>query len=84
MKKPAALVALTICSLACCEVSSVAQEQFKKLSGAEIRAKFTGMEFTDEVHWGEVYGVNGKLTSEEMGKKRLGQGLRARPANCRG
>jgi hypothetical protein len=57
MKKPAALVALTICSLACCEVSSVAQEQFKKLSGAEIRAKFTGMEFTDEVHWGVVSGA---------------------------
>jgi hypothetical protein len=72
MKKPVALVALTICSFACCEVSSVAQAQFKKLSGPEIRAKFTGMEFTDEVHWGEVYGANGKLTSDEMGKKRLG------------
>ena len=72
MKELAALVALTICSLACCEVSSVAQEQFKKLSGAEIRAKFTGMEFTDEVHWGEVYGANGKLMSEEMGTKRTG------------
>src|SRR5262245_1894098 len=72
MKQRAALVALIICSFACCEVSSVAQEQFKKLSGAEIRAKFTGMEFTDEVHWGEVYGANGKLMSEEMGTKRTG------------
>jgi hypothetical protein len=72
MKKPVALVALTICSFACCEVSSVAQEQFKKLSGAEIRAKFTGMEFTDEVHWDEVYGENGNLIGEEMGKRRVG------------
>jgi hypothetical protein len=72
MKRRAALVVITICSFACCEDSSVAQEQFKKLSGTEIRAKFTGMEFTDEVHWGEVYGANGKLTSEEMGKKRAG------------
>jgi hypothetical protein len=72
MKKPVALVALTICSFACCEVSSVAQEQFKKLSGAEIRAKFTGMEFTDEVHWDEIYGENGNLIGEEMGKRRVG------------
>jgi hypothetical protein len=72
MKRRAALVVITICSFACCEVSSVAQEQFKKLSGTEIRAKFTGMEFTDEMHWGEVYGANVKLTSEEMGKKRAG------------
>src|SRR5262245_27532243 len=72
MKQRAALVALIICSFACCEISSVAQEQFKKLSGAEIRAKFSGMEFTDEVHWGEVYEPNGKLTSVEMGKKRAG------------
>jgi hypothetical protein len=72
MKKPVALVALTICSFVCCEVSSVAQEQFKKLSGAEIRAKFTGMVFTDEVHWDEVYGENGNLIGEEMGKRRVG------------
>jgi hypothetical protein len=72
MQRRASLVVIIICSFACCEVSSVAQEQFKKLSGAEIRAKFTGMEFTDEVHWGEVYGANGKLMSEEMGTKRTG------------
>ena len=72
MKKRAALFAFTICSFACCEASSVARERFEKLSGPEIRAKFTGMEFTDEVHWGEVYGANGKLMSEEMGKKRVG------------
>ena len=55
-----------------CAVCSEAQEHFKKLSGAEIRAKFSGMEFTDEVHWGEVYQASGKLKSEEMGKKRVG------------
>ena len=30
------------------------------------------MEFTDEVHWGEVYRAAGKLTSQEMGKNRVG------------
>jgi hypothetical protein len=72
MKELAALVALAIYTLVGYEVSSIAQDRFKKLSGPEIRAKFTGMEFTDEVHWGEVYGANGKLTSQEMGKKRVG------------
>jgi hypothetical protein len=72
MRKFAALVALTICSFACCEARSVVQDQFKKLSGPEIRAKFIGTAFTDEVHWGEVYEPNGKLTSEEKGKKRVG------------
>jgi len=70
--KLSAYVAVSTCSLAGYEVTSVAQDRFTKLSGSEIRAKFTGMEFTDEVHWGEVYGANGKLTSEEMGKKRVG------------
>jgi len=72
MKELAALVALAIYTLVGYEVSSIAQDRFKKLSGPEIRAKFTGMEFTDEVHWGEVYGANGKLTSQEMGKRRVG------------
>ena len=30
------------------------------------------MQLTDEVHWGEVYAPNGTLTSEEMGRKRVG------------
>jgi hypothetical protein len=72
MSKLAASVVLAIASFVGYAVSSEAQDHFKKLSGAEIRAKFTGMEFTDEVHWGEVYGANGKLTSEEMGTKRTG------------
>jgi hypothetical protein len=72
MKKLAALVLLMVCCFVGYEVSSVAEDGFKKLSGAEIRAKFSGMEFTDQVHWGEVYEANGKLASEEMGKKRTG------------
>jgi hypothetical protein len=73
MKRLAALVALPICvgSIGC-GISALAEDQFKKLSGTQIRAKFTGMEFTDQVHWGEVYEGNGKLRSEEMGTKRAG------------
>ena len=71
MKKFAAFITFTI-AVDAYAVGSEAQEHFKKLSGAEIRAKFTNMEFTDEVHWGEVYEANGKLKSEEMGTKRVG------------
>jgi hypothetical protein len=42
MNQRAALFGLII--LASSEAISVAQEQFKKLSGPEIRAKFTGMD----------------------------------------
>jgi hypothetical protein len=72
MKRPAALAALTIYGLIGYELGALAEDQFKKLSGTQIRAKFTGMEFTDQVHWGEVYESSGKLRSEEMGTKRTG------------
>lgn len=71
MKKFAAfgVLAIAVVGYAVC---SEAQEHFKKLSGTEIRAKFAGMEFTDDVHWGEVYETSGRLKSEEMGTKRVG------------
>jgi len=50
----------------------MAAENFQRLSGAQIRAKFSGMQLTDQVHWGEVYWPDGKLTSEEMGRKQTG------------
>jgi hypothetical protein len=72
MKRLAALAALTIYGLVGYELGALAEDQFKNLSGTQIRAKFTGMEFTDQVHWGEVYESSGKLKSEEMGTKRTG------------
>jgi hypothetical protein len=33
--------------------SAAAEESFKRLSGAQIRAQFTGMQLTDGAHWGE-------------------------------
>ena len=72
MKRLAALAALTIYGFIGYEIGALAEDQFKKLSGTQIRAKFTGMEFTDQVHWSEVYGSDGRLKSEEMGTKRTG------------
>ena len=48
-------------------------ERFQKLSGSQIRAKFTGMEMTDNVHWADVFGANGELRTFSMGKKKDGK-----------
>ena len=50
-----------------------AEESLRKLTGAQIRAKFAGMEVTDEVHWRELYERNGSLSSSSMGRKRTGK-----------
>src|SRR5258707_8841449 len=50
-----------------------AAENFQKLSGAQIQARVSGMEFTDEVHWRDVFERNGTLTSFSMGRKSVGK-----------
>jgi len=63
----AAIAAISI------EVNAVAAENFKKLSGSQIRAKFTGMQLTDDVHWRDVYDRDGRLRSYSMGTKKIGK-----------
>jgi len=48
-------------------------ENPKKLSGSQIRAKFAGMQLTDEVHWRDVYERDGTLRSYAMGSKKIGK-----------
>jgi hypothetical protein len=55
------------------EVSPIAAENSHKLSGNQIRAKFAGMQLTDEVHFRDVYDRNGTLRSYSMGTKRVGK-----------
>jgi hypothetical protein len=50
-----------------------AAEKFQRLSGRQIRARFTGMEVTDSVHFADVYGANGALKSYSMGRKKEGK-----------
>jgi len=38
-----------------------------------IRAKLTGMQLTDEVHWRYVYDRDGTLRSYSMGTKKIGK-----------
>jgi len=52
---------------------AAAAEKFQKLSGSQIRAKLAGMEITDEVHWADVYGRDGTLTTFSMGKTGVGK-----------
>lgn len=49
-----------------------AAEKFHKLAAEEIRAKLSGMEITDEVHWAELYNRDGTLTTWNMAKKAIG------------
>src|SRR5882762_4327037 len=55
------------------DVSAATAENFQKLSGVQIRAKFTGMQFTDGVHWRYVYDRDGTLRSYSMGTKKIGK-----------
>jgi len=54
-------------------LDALAVEQFKKMSGPQIRAKFSGMEMTDEVHWREAYERDGSFKSHSMGRMRIGK-----------
>jgi hypothetical protein len=53
--------------------TAAAEQKFQKLTGAQIQAKFPGMELTDEAHWGEVFERNGTLTITSMGHKSTGK-----------
>jgi hypothetical protein len=50
-----------------------AADSFRRLTGPQMRAAIAGMELTDEVHWVELYGTDGTVTSLAMGKKRAGK-----------
>src|SRR5215467_4903167 len=53
--------------------TAVTEEKFQKLTGGYIRARFGGMELTDNVHWRELYQRNGTGMSASMGRKRAGR-----------
>ena len=55
------------------QTTAAAEQKFQKLTGAQIQAKFPGMELTDEAHWGEVFERNGTLTITSMGHKSAGK-----------
>jgi hypothetical protein len=66
-------VILVSLGLAASAVSGHAADKFQKLSGAQIRAKFAGMEMTDNVHFADVFGASGGLRTCAMGQKKDGK-----------
>jgi rhodanese-related sulfurtransferase len=68
-----AAVTVVTLGLAASALSGYAADKFQKLSGAQIRAKLTGMEMTDNVHFADVFGANGGLRTYAMGQKKDGK-----------
>ena len=66
------LVAATLGSISF-QVSTIAAENSRKLSGNQIRERFAGKQLTDEVHFRDVYDRDGTLRSYAMGTKKVGK-----------
>ena len=73
MKKLWKIIAAATAASISVDVSAATAENLQKLSGVQIRAKFTGMQLTDEVHWRYVYDRDGRLRSYSMGTKKVGK-----------
>ncbi len=56
-----------VVALLALECTASFAEALHRLSGAQIRAQFTGKVLTDATHWRETYAPGGKLLIEEMG-----------------
>jgi hypothetical protein len=52
---------------------SLAADTYRPLSVKEIKANFTGMEFTDDVHWAYVFNRDGTILSYSMGRNGKGR-----------
>jgi len=65
------ILRLTVTACITSLVAAASAQEFRPLKGQEIKARFAGMEFTDEVHWALVFGRDGILSAFEMsaGKK---------------
>ena len=69
------VVAVTgaIISGSCLSSSTALAETFQRIAGAQIQARFAGMELSDDVHWREHFDKGGTIKSLSMGRKRVGK-----------
>src|SRR6516165_6135685 len=72
-KKQLAATTTALLGVFAFQPTAAAEQKFQKLTGAQIQAKFPGMELTDEAHWGEIFERNGTLTITSMGHKSAGK-----------
>jgi hypothetical protein len=70
MKRMTTIVAASLASIS---VGEAPAESSQKLVGSQIRARFAGMQLTDEVHFRDVYDRDGTLRSYSMGNKKVGK-----------
>jgi hypothetical protein len=73
MKKLATILTAATIGTVSFESSPVAAGSAQKLFGTQIRARFAGMQLTDEVHWRYVYDRDGTLRSYSTGTKKVGK-----------
>jgi hypothetical protein len=52
--------------------AALAGEPFRQIDAKEIVLRFEGQEFTDEVHWAQVFEKQGSLSSVSMGRRGTG------------
>jgi hypothetical protein len=62
---PGCITFLVVLLALSCHAASA--EPFHRLSGTQIKTRFTGHVLTDGTHWRETYAPGGKLLIEEMG-----------------
>jgi hypothetical protein len=72
-KKQLAATMTALLGVFALQPTAAAEQKFQKLTGAQIQAKFPGMELTDEAHWGEIFERNGTLAITSMGHKSSGK-----------
>jgi hypothetical protein len=72
-KKQLAATTTALLGVFAFQPTAAAEQKFQKLTGAQIQAKFRGMELTDEAHWGEIFERNGTLAITSMGHKSSGK-----------
>ena len=72
-KKQLAAATTALLGVFALQPPAAAEQKFQKLTGAQIQAKFPGMELTDEAYWGEIFERNGTLAITSMGHKSSGK-----------
>ena len=72
-KKQLAAATTALLGVFALQPPAAAEQKFQKLTGAQIQAKFRGMELTHEAHWGEIFERNGTLAITSMGHKSSGK-----------
>ena len=58
-----------------CAISSAAADDFRRLSGSQIRTTLAGMEISDGVHWRQGQDRDGTLRIYSMGRSTVGKWL---------